>query len=148
MSRIPGARSSRTAETARVPRPRGFDSTYTRSIPDSRTVSRLMGSSMKLRSLVAALLLSVAGVIAGGTVSAATPGPAAASSEAGTDTGHAYPAAFPKGHYGALDRLPDWGGIWYLDFPPAPGAKRERPQLKGKYLEDYEQWQKQVKATN
>lgn len=107
-----------------------------------------MGSSMKLRSLVAALLLSVAGVIAGGTISAATPGPAAASSEAGTDTGHAYPAAFPKGHYGALDRLPDWGGIWYLDFPPAPGAKRERPQLKGKYLEDYEQWQKQVKATN
>lgn len=98
---------------------------------------------MKFPSLVGLLLLSVAGAAAAAVAS----GPAASSTGADSESDHAYPAAFPKGHYGPLNRLPDWGGIWYLDFPPAPGARRERPQLKGKYLEDYEQWQKQVKAT-
>ena len=46
-------------------------------------------------------------------------------------------AALPKGHYAALDKLPDWGGIWTITFP-GPGTKRELPQLKGKYLADYQ----------
>jgi hypothetical protein len=50
-------------------------------------------------------------------------------------------AGFPKGHYAALDKLPDWGGIWTINFP-TPGVKRETPQLKGKYLADYQAWQK------
>lgn len=109
---------------------------------------------MKLRSRLAAALLSAA---CAGTLAAAVAAPCVAatapdqtsgdSSDASAQSGHAYPAAFPKGHYSALDRLPDWGGIWYLEFPPKPGVKRERPELKGKYLAEYEQWQKQVKAT-
>ena len=41
-------------------------------------------------------------------------------------------AAWPKGHYAALDKLPDWGGVWVLNFgrPPGAGAP-EQPQLKG-----------------
>jgi hypothetical protein len=56
-------------------------------------------------------------------------------------------AAFPKGQYTALNALPDWGGIWTLNFP-VPGAKRETPQLKGKYLTDYQAWQKDSAAHN
>jgi hypothetical protein len=37
-------------------------------------------------------------------------------------------AATPKGHYAALDRLPDWGGVWVL--APAPGPQ---PVAKGEY---------------
>lgn len=51
-------------------------------------------------------------------------------------------AAFPKGHYGALDKLPDWGGVWVLNFSPA----RERPTLKGKYLELHQEWQRITEA--
>ena len=42
-------------------------------------------------------------------------------------------AAYPKGHYAALEKLPDWGGIWTITFG-GPGSKRETPALKGKYL--------------
>ncbi len=87
---------------------------------------------MNLRYLLAAALVSVA-----------CAGVAAADS-----SDHAYPASFPKGHYSTLNALPDWGGIWYLDFPPAPGARRERPELKGKYLQDYQHWVQEVKATH
>jgi hypothetical protein len=54
--------------------------------------------------------------------------------------------AWPKGQYAALDRLPDWGGIWTLQFPP-PGS-RERPMLKGDYLKDYEAWRKIVETNH
>jgi hypothetical protein len=50
-------------------------------------------------------------------------------------------AAFPKGQYATLDKLPDWGGVWTLAFN-VPGAKRETPTLKGKYLTEYEAWKK------
>jgi len=99
---------------------------------------------MKLRYLLGVALV-------GATCAGVMAADGAADSSAGTSpesSGHAWPAAFPKGHYAALNALPDWGGIWYLDFPPPPDAHRERPQLKGKYLEDYEQWVKEVKATN
>ena len=51
----------------------------------------------------------------------------------------------PKGHYGALNALPDWGGIWTLSFEmPPPGsapAPPPQPVLKGEYLEKYRAWQ-------
>jgi hypothetical protein len=54
--------------------------------------------------------------------------------------------AHPKGHYAALDALPDWGGVWVLSRP-APGAPAaEKPVLKGKYLEDYQAWQHAVES--
>ena len=52
-------------------------------------------------------------------------------------------AAWPRGHYAALDKLPDWGGVWVL-ARGAPGATRAQPQLKGTYLADYQQWQKRL----
>jgi hypothetical protein len=54
-------------------------------------------------------------------------------------------AAFPKGHYASLNALPDWGGVWTLNFP-APGTPRERPSLKGQYLKDYQAWQHAVET--
>ncbi len=59
-------------------------------------------------------------------------------------------AAWPKGQYAALDRLPDWGGVWVLmRARPAPGAPpQEAPKLKGKYLTDYQAWQKEVRDNN
>jgi hypothetical protein len=60
---------------------------------------------------------------------------------AGVEAGQG--AANPKGHYGALDSLPDWGGIWFTSVtrggPPAP-----QPVLKGKYAEDWEQWKRDL----
>ena len=58
------------------------------------------------------------------------------------------PAAFPKGHYAALDKLPDWGGVWTFDFLPKPGVKRELPELKGQYLQSYQAWQKIANANH
>lgn len=51
--------------------------------------------------------------------------------------------AYPKGNYAALNALPDWGGVWVLNFAPGP---REKPALKGKYLENYKQWQREADA--
>ena len=57
------------------------------------------------------------------------------------------PAAFPKGRYADLNKLPDWGGVWVLNRP-APGTVRERPVLKGEYLAQYEAWRKEVQENN
>jgi hypothetical protein len=92
---------------------------------------------MKFRSLLAAALMGLAGVAI-----------ASADSPVGS-SGPLHPAAFPKGHYAALDRLPDWGGVWFANFNiPKPGVKPSRPQLKGEYLKEYQRWEQQVKATH
>jgi len=59
-------------------------------------------------------------------------------------------AAFPKGSYAALDKLPDWGGVWVLARGrPAPGAAApEQPRMKGEYLARYQAWQKEVRENN
>jgi hypothetical protein len=84
---------------------------------------------MNVRSVLPAALMSAL------CVTATRSGPSA----------EAPAAAFPKGHYSALNTLPDWGGVWTLNFP-APGAQRERPEPKGQYLTDYKAWQAQVQA--
>ncbi len=88
-------------------------------------------SAMLVAALAAAVLACVQGVA--GEPVAAKPG-----------------AAFPKGHYAALDRLPDWGGVWVVTRPkPVPGAPpAEQPQLKGDYLARYEAWQKDTREHN
>ena len=57
-------------------------------------------------------------------------------------------AANPKGHYAALDALPDWGGVWFVMFQGrVPGAAPEAtPRLKGEYAQKYEAWRAQVRA--
>jgi hypothetical protein len=58
-------------------------------------------------------------------------------------------AAHPKGHYAALNALPDWGGIWILKRPtPGSEPRPAGPVLKGRYLKDYEAWQRLVRETN
>lgn len=52
--------------------------------------------------------------------------------------------AYPRGHYAALDKLPDWGGAWVLKRPP-PGTHMEKAQLKGPYLKAYQAWKREVK---
>jgi hypothetical protein len=56
----------------------------------------------------------------------------------------AQPAATPKGHYAVLDKLPDWGGVWVLEL----GRPRSAPQLKGAYLERYQQAKAQADANH
>src|SRR5689334_21617439 len=59
-------------------------------------------------------------------------------------------AAHPKGQYAALDKLPDWGGVWVLTRGrPAPGAPPpEQPKFKGEYLARYQAWQNEVRNNN
>ena len=57
-------------------------------------------------------------------------------------------AGFAKGHYAALDALPDWGGIWFLDRP-APGSPSPgQPKLQGDYLKRYQDWRQEVANNN
>lgn len=53
-------------------------------------------------------------------------------------------AGFPKGNYAALDALPDWGGVWFLN---RSGASPQ-PILKGRYLSDRQAWRAEVAANN
>jgi hypothetical protein len=61
-------------------------------------------------------------------------------------------APFPKGRYKDLDKLPDWGGVWFHTFPrPGAGASPARPPapaLKGKYKTEYEAWRQAVKENH
>jgi hypothetical protein len=55
---------------------------------------------------------------------------------------------YPKGHYAALDALPDWGGIWIVNYSARKTLEKPAaPVLKGKYLQDYHAWQQAVEAT-
>ena len=59
-------------------------------------------------------------------------------------------AANPKGHYAALDKLPDWGGVWFLAFQGrVPGAVPEPgPKLKGEYLARHDAMVAEARANN
>ncbi|MDR2215568.1 MAG: hypothetical protein LBE59_06985 [Nevskiaceae bacterium] len=70
-----------------------------------------------------------------------------ASQNVSQDAAQPLSAAHPKGHYDALNALPDWGGVWVLarqrrgPNDPAP----EQPAFKGEYLAKLEAWQKEVR---
>ncbi len=111
---------------------------------------------MKVRSLVLCSVWGALGGVACMAVSVscnaqgtANSAPAAAKAAAAANTAPAQSAvsksgaAFPKGHYTALNALPDWGGVWVANRPSGPP---ERPDLKGQYLKDYEAWRDAVKA--
>ncbi|HEX4023363.1 MAG TPA: hypothetical protein VHX52_01465 [Steroidobacteraceae bacterium] len=93
-----------------------------------------------LRSLAAGALL-LAAVGAANTRAADITGSAGAAAAAGATN-----ASFPKGHYAELDALPDWGGVWTRTFPKGP--RPQLPLLKGKYLQDFQAWQRAVKANH
>jgi hypothetical protein len=59
-------------------------------------------------------------------------------------------AGFPKGHYAELERLPDWGGIWFAMVPmPSNGGPRvEPPKLKGQYKAAHDAYVAEVRANN
>ena len=57
-------------------------------------------------------------------------------------------AAYPKGGYAPLDRLPDWGGVWVLDFAAFMSGPPPQPVPKGKYLQAYEAWKAEVRKND
>jgi hypothetical protein len=57
-------------------------------------------------------------------------------------------AAHPKGHYAALDALPDWGGIWFVIAPPPGSAPAAQPKLKGEYLARREAFVAEARAND
>jgi hypothetical protein len=56
-------------------------------------------------------------------------------------------AGSPKGQYAALDKLPDWGGAWFLTFKPG-ATPSPPPKLKGPYKAAYEKWRQDVKSND
>ena len=85
-----------------------------------------------VRSAVAGMLLLSGAVSAQGTADA----PPAAEG-----------ASYPKGQYAALDALPDWGGIWFVNRR-ASQSPPSLPRLKGDYLARYEQWRSDAAAND
>jgi hypothetical protein len=58
-------------------------------------------------------------------------------------------AAWPRGAYAALDKLPDWGGVWALRQGRVAGAPATvAPKPKGKYKTDQEAWQRASRENN
>ena len=97
---------------------------------------------MALRQAFGALLLCAA-VPASAQLGAATQSPPPEGVAADGGAGH------PKGHYGELDALPDWGGIWFVQGGASGGGGPPLiPKLKGEYLERYQAWRAEVAANN
>ena len=96
---------------------------------------------MTIRAALVALLL-VPALPASAQLGAAPQSPPPEGVSAGGGAGN------PKGHYHELDALPDWGGIWFVEF----GASRREapvvPKLKGEYLERHQAWREQVAAND
>jgi hypothetical protein len=59
-------------------------------------------------------------------------------------------AGYPKGRYADLEKLPDWGGIWFAKFgmPSNGGPPVAPPRLKGKYKDAHDAYVAEVKANN
>ncbi len=92
---------------------------------------------------VAALALLVTAVPASAQLGAATQSPPPEGVADGDGAGT------PKGRYHALDALPDWGGIWFVQGGASGGgAPPAIPRLKGEYLERYQAWRAEVAAND
>jgi hypothetical protein len=85
----------------------------------------------------AAAALLAAGLLAGPASGQAGMMPEPSPTPEGLSPGTGAP--FPKGSYKDLDKLPDWGGIWFRTFAPG-AAPPTPPKLKGKYKADYDAW--------
>ncbi len=59
-------------------------------------------------------------------------------------------AAYPKGHYAELDKLPDWGGIWFAMFQRggAEDTAPAHPELKGEFKAEREKWLAEARAND
>jgi len=58
-----------------------------------------------------------------------------------------WPASAEQVDYGALQKLPDWRGIWTpVTGPPLPADRPERPQLLGTYKAHFEAVQNLIKS--
>jgi hypothetical protein len=97
--------------------------------------------SVRAAAAIAALVLSVP---AAAQLGAATQSPVPEGVAEGGG------AANPKGHYAALDALPDWGGIWFamIERPSAGAPPPPEPRLKGEYLARRQQWVEEVRAND
>jgi len=97
---------------------------------------------MRLALTIALAALAAAGPAGAQQLGAATKSPPPEGVKPGEG------AAYPKGHYAALDALPDWGGVWFVMFQGrVPGAAPEaQPKLKGEYAQRYEAWRTQARA--
>jgi hypothetical protein len=93
--------------------------------------SSVAPTALSLRAAVAGLLLVSGAVSAQGTADAPPPGES---------------PGYPKGQYAALDALPDWGGIWFLNRRSPGEAAPALPLLNGEYLSRYEQWRSEASA--
>jgi len=97
---------------------------------------------MTMRLAVCALLLCAA-VPASAQLGAAPQSPLPEGATEGKDAGS------PAGHYHELDTLPDWGGIWFVQFGGSGGgAALAVPKLKGDYLARYQAWRGEVQSNN
>ena len=96
---------------------------------------------MKLPAAAAATLLCAA-IPASAQLAAAPQSPPPAGVPADGGAGNA------KGHYNELDALPDWGGIWFVEFGASRREAPATPKLKGEYRERHEAWRAEVAANN
>ena len=97
---------------------------------------------MNMRIAACALLLCAA-VPASAQLGAPTQSPLPEGATEGQDAGS------PYGRYHELDALPDWGGIWFVQFGGSGGgAPLAVPKLKGEYLERYQAWRGEVASNN
>jgi len=90
---------------------------------------------------LAAIALALA-VPASAQLGAATKSPPPEGLSEGEGAGHT------KGKYAALDALPDWGGIWFVQFGGSGGGPPAVPKLKGEYAERYQAWRAEVAAND
>lgn len=99
-----------------------------------------------MRGLIGASLaaLILAAPLSAQQLGAATQSPSPEGVQAGQG------AANPKGHYAELDKLPDWGGVWFLAFRgPVPGAQPDPgPKLKGEYLKKHDEIAAEARANH
>jgi hypothetical protein len=94
------------------------------------------------RLLAAGSLLALALPVASQQLGAPSNSPPPAGVAEGTGAGH------PKGQYGTLDALPDWGGIWFVTSGGSAREGTAQPKLKGEYLTRREAWVAEVRANN
>jgi hypothetical protein len=98
----------------------------------ARRLARLADAPVRLTLALSLALLAAAPAAAQLGAATKSPPPAGVAEGQG--------AANPKGHYAALDALPDWGGVWFVMGGASNGGPAPQPKLKGEYLTRYEAW--------